>query len=145
MFAAGAGQPNGNQQQGLNGCFNGPIWLCLGGRYILKYKHRAGLHSPPANPTGSLSPPVFVSDRHHRLYRMADVITRRDTDYSQWYIDVIQHAKLADYSPVRGCMVIRPNGYELWENMRAVLDGMFKETGHRSEERRVGKGCAAGR
>src|SRR5690606_23931914 len=132
MFAAGAGQPNGNQQQGLNGCFNGPIWLCLGGRYILKYKHRAGLHSPPANPTGSLSPPVFVSDRHHRLYRMADVITRRDTDYSQWYIDVIQHAKLADYSPVRGCMVIRPNGYELWENMRAVLDGMFKETGHRN-------------
>jgi prolyl-tRNA synthetase len=61
---------------------------------------------------------------------MADVITRRDEDYSQWYVDVVQHAKLADYSPVRGCMVIRPNGYALWENMRDVLDGMFKATGH---------------
>lgn len=63
---------------------------------------------------------------------MADVITKRETDYSQWYLDVVQHAKLADYSPVRGCMVIRPNGYALWENMRDVLDGMFKETGHQN-------------
>ena len=63
---------------------------------------------------------------------MADVITKRETDYSQWYLDVVQHAKLADYSPVRGCMVIRPNGYALWENMRDVLDGMFKATGHQN-------------
>lgn len=63
---------------------------------------------------------------------MADVITRRADDYSQWYLDVVQHAKLADYSPVRGCMVIRPNGYALWENMRDALDAMFKETGHQN-------------
>ncbi|MEQ9103943.1 MAG: proline--tRNA ligase [Rhodothermales bacterium] len=61
---------------------------------------------------------------------MADAITPRDTDYSQWYLDVVKHAKLADYSPVRGCMIIRPTGYALWENMQAALDAMFKETGH---------------
>ncbi len=63
---------------------------------------------------------------------MADVITPRAEDYSQWYIDVVRRAKLADYSPVRGCMVIRPNGYALWENMQRALDGMFKATGHRN-------------
>ncbi len=61
---------------------------------------------------------------------MADVITPRSQDYSQWYLDVVRNAKLADYSPVRGCMIIRPTGYALWENMRDVLDRMFKETGH---------------
>ncbi len=61
---------------------------------------------------------------------MADVITPRAVDYAQWYVDIVRAAKLADYSPVRGCMIIRPNGYALWENMRAVLDRMFKETGH---------------
>lgn len=61
---------------------------------------------------------------------MADAITTRDTDYSQWYIDIVRKAKLADYSPVRGCMIIRPNGYALWENMRDAMDRMFKETGH---------------
>lgn len=61
---------------------------------------------------------------------MADVITPRAQDYSQWYLDVVRSAKLADYSPVRGSMIIRPNGYALWENMQAVLDRMFKETGH---------------
>jgi len=64
------------------------------------------------------------------LPQMAEAITPRATDYSQWYLDVIKSAKLADYSPVRGCMIIRPNGYALWENMQAALDGMFKETGH---------------
>ncbi|NGP77312.1 proline--tRNA ligase [Balneolaceae bacterium YR4-1] len=61
---------------------------------------------------------------------MAKKITDRSEDYSQWYQDVIREAKLADHSPVRGCMVIRPNGYALWENMKEALDGMFKETGH---------------
>ncbi len=61
---------------------------------------------------------------------MADAITSRDEDYSKWYIDVVLAAKLADYSPVRGCMIVRPNGYQLWENMQRVLDGRFKETGH---------------
>ena len=61
---------------------------------------------------------------------MAEKITPRSTDYSQWYIDIVTNAKLADYSPVKGCMVIRPRGYALWENIQRVLDGMFKATGH---------------
>ena len=61
---------------------------------------------------------------------MADKITSREEDYSQWYIDLVRSAKLADYSDVRGCMVIRPNGYAIWEKMQAALDAMFKETGH---------------
>ncbi|MBP7669047.1 MAG: proline--tRNA ligase [Candidatus Eisenbacteria bacterium] len=59
-------------------------------------------------------------------------ITSRAQDFSQWYLDIVQKAELADYSPVRGCMVIRPNGYALWEKMQAALDGMIKETGHRN-------------
>ena len=61
---------------------------------------------------------------------MSKVITSRATDYSQWYNDLILKAGLADYSAVRGCMVIKPYGYALWENMQAVLDKMFKDTGH---------------
>lgn len=61
---------------------------------------------------------------------MSKEITSRATDYSQWYNDLVLKGELADYSAVRGCMVIRPYGYALWENMRDVLDRMFKETGH---------------
>ena len=61
---------------------------------------------------------------------MADVITPRSEDYAQWYIDVVRQAKLADYSPVRGSMILPPNGYALWENIRNILDGKLKETGH---------------
>ena len=61
---------------------------------------------------------------------MAKKITSRQADYSQWYIDVVLRAQLADYSPVKGCMVIRPRGYALWEKIRDVLDVKFKETGH---------------
>ncbi|HKL15230.1 MAG TPA: proline--tRNA ligase [Balneolaceae bacterium] len=61
---------------------------------------------------------------------MAKRITNRNDDYSQWYLDVVKEAKLADHSPVRGCMVIRPHGFALWENMKAALDKMFKDTGH---------------
>jgi prolyl-tRNA synthetase len=61
---------------------------------------------------------------------MADKVTPRSEDYSRWYTDVIQKAELADYAPVKGCMVIRPYGYSLWENLRAGLDRRFKETGH---------------
>ncbi|NUQ00289.1 MAG: proline--tRNA ligase [Armatimonadetes bacterium] len=57
-------------------------------------------------------------------------ITPRGEDYARWYTDLVLRAELADYSPVAGCMVIRPNGYGLWEKMRDALDGMFKETGH---------------
>lgn len=61
---------------------------------------------------------------------MAEKITKRSEDFSQWYQDVVLNAKLADYSPVKGCMVIRPNGYAIWEKMQSILDGMFKESGH---------------
>jgi prolyl-tRNA synthetase len=61
---------------------------------------------------------------------MAEKITPRSEDYSRWYTDVVQQAQLADYAPVRGCMVIKPYGYSLWENIKAGLDRRFKETGH---------------
>lgn len=61
---------------------------------------------------------------------MAKVITPRHVDYAEWYNDLVIRSGLADYSAVRGCMIIKPLGYALWENMRAVLDRMFKETGH---------------
>ncbi len=57
-------------------------------------------------------------------------ITKRSKDYSRWYQDVIQAAELAENSPVRGCMVIRPNGYAIWENIQRTLDDKFKELGH---------------
>ncbi len=61
---------------------------------------------------------------------MSKEITSRADDYSQWYNDLIIKGGLADYSAVRGCMVIKPYGYAIWENMRDQLDKMFKETGH---------------
>ena len=61
---------------------------------------------------------------------MAKNITPRETDYSKWYTDVIIQAKMADYGPVKGTMVIRPNGFAIWEMMQKHLDKMFKDTGH---------------
>lgn len=61
---------------------------------------------------------------------MSKVITSREKDYSQWYNDIIYHAGMADHSAVRGCMVIKPHGYALWEKIQQTLDSMFKETGH---------------
>ena len=61
---------------------------------------------------------------------MSKELTSRATDYSQWYNDLVIKGQLADYSAVRGCMVIKPYGYALWENMRDQLDKMFTETGH---------------
>src|SRR5918998_5885404 len=65
---------------------------------------------------------------------MADTkaLTPRATDFSAWYNEIIARAELADYSPVRGCMVIRPNGYAIWEQMQKALDQMFKDTGHQN-------------
>jgi prolyl-tRNA synthetase len=63
---------------------------------------------------------------------MSKLITTRAEDYARWYTDVVTQAKLADYSPVKGCMVIRPHGYALWENMQRALDDMFKATGHQN-------------
>lgn len=57
-------------------------------------------------------------------------ITSRDVDFAQWYTDIIKQAHLAHYSSVKGCLVIEPYAYAIWENMQTVLDKMFKETGH---------------
>jgi prolyl-tRNA synthetase len=62
----------------------------------------------------------------------AQKITPRAQNYSEWYNDVIMQAELADYSPVRGCMVIRPLGYRIWELMQRALDDMFKAAGHQN-------------
>lgn len=63
---------------------------------------------------------------------MGKEIATREQDYSQWYNDLVIKGQLADYSAVRGCMVIKPYGYALWENMRDVLDRKFKDTGHQN-------------
>ena len=66
---------------------------------------------------------------------MGNELTPRATDYSQWYNDLVLKGGLADYSAVRGCMVIKPWGYALWENMQAELDKKFKDKVLSSEKR----------
>ena len=57
-------------------------------------------------------------------------ITPRAVDYGQWYLDIVKRADLADHSSVRGCMVIKPHGYAIWEKLQRELDDRFKATGH---------------
>ncbi len=57
-------------------------------------------------------------------------ITSMDVDFAQWYTDIVKKAELIEYTSVKGCMVIRPYGYAIWENIQRILDGMFKATGH---------------
>ena len=59
-----------------------------------------------------------------------EAITSRDVDFAKWYTDVVRAAKLADYTSVKGCIAIEPNGYAIWEKMQAILDKKFKELGH---------------
>jgi prolyl-tRNA synthetase len=59
-------------------------------------------------------------------------LTPRAEDFSAWYNELVLRAELADHSPVRGCMIIRPNGYGIWERMQRALDTRFKETGHQN-------------
>ena len=63
---------------------------------------------------------------------MVEKLTPMSEDFNEWYTDIIQQAQLADYSPVKGSMVIRPYGYSIWENVQAYLDKRFKETGHQN-------------
>ncbi len=62
--------------------------------------------------------------------KMVEAITSRDTDFAKWYTDIVKKAELVDYSGIKGCMVIRPYGYAIWENIQADLDRRFKEKGH---------------
>ena len=61
--------------------------------------------------------------------KLVESITSMDVDFAQWYTDVVKKAELIDYTSVKGCMVIKPAGYALWENIQKNLDAMFKETG----------------
>ena len=61
---------------------------------------------------------------------MSKGVVSKDEDYSQWYNDLVIKADMAEYSPIKGCMIIKPYGYSIWEKMQAVLDKMFKDTGH---------------
>ena len=61
---------------------------------------------------------------------MASKLTSREEDYSKWYNELVVQADLAQHSDVKGCMVIKPYGFAIWERMKDVLDGMFKDTGH---------------
>ena len=62
--------------------------------------------------------------------KMVDAITSMDEDFAKWYTDIVKKAELIEYTSVKGCMVIRPYGYAIWENIQHILDGMFKATGH---------------
>lgn len=64
--------------------------------------------------------------------KMVAEITSMEDDFAQWYTDVVKKAELVDYGSVRGCMIIRPYGYAIWENIQRILDGMFKATGHQN-------------
>lgn len=64
--------------------------------------------------------------------RVAKEITPRSQDFSQWYLDLVLKAEMADYGPVKGCMIIRPYGYAVWEHMQADMDRRIKETGHQN-------------
>src|ERR1700693_4496606 len=61
---------------------------------------------------------------------MSKGVVSKDEYYSQWYNDLVIKADMAEYSPVKGCMIIKPYGYSIWEKMQSVLDKMFKDTGH---------------
>ena len=64
--------------------------------------------------------------------KMVEAITSMEVDFAQWYTDVVKKAELIDYSSVKGCMVIKPDGYAIWENIQSELDRRFKETGVRN-------------
>ena len=62
--------------------------------------------------------------------KMVEDITSMEEDFAKWYTDICKKAELVEYTSVKGCMVIRPYGYAIWENIQRILDGMFKATGH---------------
>ena len=64
--------------------------------------------------------------------KMVDDITSMDVDFAKWYTDIVKKAELCDYSSVKGCMIVRPYGYAIWENIQSILDAEFKKTGHQN-------------
>src|SRR6266542_3399286 len=90
----------------------------------------------PARPRSASLEDVSEPDQDLALEattrRFVTSIARQSEDFPAWYTDVVRKAELADYSPVRGSMVIRPYGYALWENMQRLLDERIKATGHQN-------------
>lgn len=72
----------------------------------------------------------LILDMAKKNEKMVDAITSMDEDFAKWYTDICKKAELIEYTSVKGCMVIRPYGYAIWENIQKILDGMFKELGH---------------
>lgn len=64
--------------------------------------------------------------------KMVEEITSMDEDFARWYTDIVKKAELIEYASIKGCMVLRPYGYAIWENMQSIMDGMIKETGHKN-------------
>jgi prolyl-tRNA synthetase len=64
--------------------------------------------------------------------KLVEAITPINEDFAQWYTDIVKKAELIDYSSVKGCVILRPYGYAIWENIQRIVDGMFKETGHQN-------------
>ena len=64
--------------------------------------------------------------------KLVEAITPINEDFAQWYTDICKKAELVDYSSVKGCVILRPYGYAIWENIQHILDGMFKATGHQN-------------
>ena len=82
---------------------------------------------------GRLSRPldrICMTKKNDKADAFVTEITPRSEDFSRWYLDVVRRAELADYSPVKGCMVIRPYGYAIWELIQQAFDREFKRTGH---------------
>ena len=64
--------------------------------------------------------------------KMVEDITSMEVDFAKWYTDIVKKAELCDYSSVKGCMIVRPYGYAIWENIQHILDAEFKKTGHQN-------------
>src|SRR5688572_30352897 len=84
---------------------------------------------PMPNPIANRGPRRIVLSEE-ATHRYVEELVDRATDFSAWYVQLILRAQLADYAPIKGCMVIRPYGYALWENMQRLLDARIKATGH---------------
>src|SRR5207247_62201 len=124
-----APQPADPQAAGAGGGARGPP--CRdhrAGRAQGEGRRRAGFEDGEAAQGGVDESPEGCL----QVMAQAQKITPRAKDFSEWYNDVIMQAELADYSPVRGCMVIRPHGYRIWELMQGALDDMFRATGHQN-------------
>jgi len=64
--------------------------------------------------------------------KTVSAITSMDEDFAQWYTDIVKKAELVDYTSVRGCVILRPYAYAIWENIQHIFDGMIKKTGHQN-------------